>query len=61
VQVYEINGPFFFGVADSLQSVLENVELPPKIFILCMRNVPVIDGTVFMPSMSLLRDEKNAA
>jgi len=45
VEVYEINGPFFFGVADSLQSVLENVELPPKVFILRMRNVPVIDAT----------------
>lgn len=45
VEVYEINGPFFFGVADSLQNVLVNLELPPKVFILRMRNVPAIDAT----------------
>jgi SulP family sulfate permease len=44
-EVYEINGPFFFGIADSLQSVLPNLELPPKVFILRMRKVPAIDAT----------------
>ncbi len=45
VEVYEINGPFFFGIADSLQNVLTNMELPPKVFILRMRKVPAIDAT----------------
>lgn len=45
VEVYEINGPFFFGAADSLKHVLHNIERPPKVFILRMRNVPVIDAT----------------
>jgi SulP family sulfate permease len=45
VTVYEINGPFFFGIADSLQNVLLNMELPPKVFILRMRKVPAIDAT----------------
>lgn len=45
VEVYEINGPFFFGVADSLQSILPNLERLPKIFILRMRKVPAIDAT----------------
>lgn len=45
VEVYEINGPFFFGIADSLQSVLPHLERPPKVFILRMRNVPAIDAT----------------
>lgn len=45
VEVYEINGPFFFGVADSLQNVLPNMERPPKVFILRMRKVPAIDAT----------------
>ena len=45
VEVYEINGPFFFGIADSLQNVLPNLELPPKVFILRMRKVPAIDAT----------------
>lgn len=45
VEVYEINGPFFFGVADRLQHVLDNIECKPKVFILRMRKVPVIDAT----------------
>lgn len=45
VEVYEITGPFFFGVADSLKQVLSNLELPPKVFILRMRKVPVIDAS----------------
>lgn len=45
IEVYEINGPFFFGVADSLQNVLPNLERAPKVFILRMRKVPAIDAT----------------
>jgi len=45
VEVYEIDGPFFFGVADSLKRVLETLGYTPKIFILRMRKVPVIDAT----------------
>jgi SulP family sulfate permease len=35
----------FFGVADSLKDVLHNLEYPPKVFILRMRKVPVLDAT----------------
>lgn len=45
VEVYEVDGPFFFGIADSLKNVLANMERPPKIFILRMRKVPAIDAT----------------
>ena len=45
VEVYEINGPFFFGVADRLKDVLHNLERPPKVFILRMRRVPSIDAS----------------
>lgn len=45
VEIYEITGPFFFGVADSLKNVLSNLESPPKVFILRMRKVPVIDAS----------------
>jgi SulP family sulfate permease len=45
VEVYEINGPFFFGVADRLKDILHNLERPPKVFILRMRRVPSIDAT----------------
>jgi sulfate permease, SulP family len=45
VEVYEINGPFFFGVADRLKDTLRSLERPPKVFILRMRRVPAVDAT----------------
>jgi SulP family sulfate permease len=45
VEVYEINGPFFFGIADRLQDTLRGLERPPQVFILRMRRVPAMDAT----------------
>src|SRR4051794_13862524 len=45
VEVYEVNGPFFFGAADKLKDVMTEIDRPPKAFILRMRNVPAIDAT----------------
>ena len=45
IEVYEITGPFFFGVADTLQRVLRSVAKKPHAFILRMRDVPAIDST----------------
>jgi SulP family sulfate permease len=45
VEVYEINGPFFFGIADRLKDTLRGLERPPRAFILRMRRVPAIDAT----------------
>ncbi len=44
VEVYEIEGPLFFGVAEKLIDVLSLFERPPKVFILRMRHVPLIDA-----------------
>jgi len=45
VEVYEIEGPFFFGAADMLKDILNNLERPPKVYILRMRYVPFIDAS----------------
>jgi SulP family sulfate permease len=45
VDVYELNGPFFFGVADKVKNVLTSIKTYPKVFILRMRNVPMVDAT----------------
>ena len=45
VSVYEIDGPFFFGVADRLKDTLRAIERPPKVFVLRMRKVPAVDAT----------------
>lgn len=44
-EIYEINGPFFFGVADRLKNLLNELEEPPCIFILRMKKVPTIDAS----------------
>ncbi len=45
VEVYEVNGPFFFGVVDKVKDVLGTVTGKPKVFILRMRHVPMMDAT----------------
>lgn len=45
VEVYEVNGPFFFGAADKIKDVLHFVARKPKVFVLRMRNVPAIDAS----------------
>jgi SulP family sulfate permease len=45
VEVYEVNGPFFFGVVDKVKDVLRDLKGKPKVFILRMRNVPAMDAT----------------
>ncbi len=44
-EVFEIDGPFFFGVADLLQDTLAVLEKTPKTFILRLRKVPAVDAT----------------
>lgn len=44
VEVYEIEGPLFFGVAEKFIDTLSLFEHPPKVFILRMRHVPLIDA-----------------
>lgn len=45
VEVFEIKGPFFFGVAEKLKDTLDVIETPPKVLILRMRHVPAMDAT----------------
>ncbi|MGL5619105.1 MAG: STAS domain-containing protein, partial [Tannerellaceae bacterium] len=45
VEVYEIEGPFFFGVASKFDEYTKAVGDKPKIRIIRMRRVPFIDST----------------
>jgi SulP family sulfate permease len=45
VEVYQISGPLFFGAANRLDNLLDQFLQPPKVFILRMRLVPVIDAS----------------
>jgi SulP family sulfate permease len=52
VEVYEIDGPFFFGAAESFKQAVNSVATKPKVLIVRMRRVPVIDST----GIATLRD-----
>lgn len=45
VEVYEINGPFFFGAAETFKEKVGSVAAKPRVLIIRMRHVPVIDST----------------
>jgi len=45
VEVFQLRGPLFFGVASRLIEVLDTIARPPRAFILRMREVPLIDST----------------
>lgn len=45
VVMSRISGPFFFGVAMRLGEVLDRIGAPPRVFILDMSGVPIIDAT----------------
>ena len=45
VEVYEINGPYFFGIATKFEDVMAMLGDRPKVRIVRMRRVPFIDST----------------
>ena len=45
VEVYEINGPYFFGIATKFEEMMAQLGDRPKIRIIRMRRVPFIDST----------------
>jgi sulfate permease, SulP family len=45
VEVFEINGPFFFGAAEQFKDTLGQIANNPKVLIIRMRDVPAIDST----------------
>ena len=45
VEVFEIDGPFFFGAADKFKSALSEVRSTPAVLILRMRKVLSLDAT----------------
>jgi SulP family sulfate permease len=45
VEVYEINGPFFFGAAEKFKETMTQLRGRPAVLILRLRNVPAMDST----------------
>jgi SulP family sulfate permease len=52
VDVFEINGPFFFGAAEKFKDTMNDLAKRPHTLILGLRNVPAMDST----GLAALRD-----
>lgn len=55
VEVYEIDGPFFFGVANKFDDIMQTIGDKPKVRIIRMRKVPFMDSTGLHNLESLVR------
>ena len=45
IEVYEIDGPYFFGIANKFDEIMNQVGDKPKVRIIRMRKVPFMDST----------------
>ncbi len=57
VELFEINGPLFFGAAYKFKDAIRVIETPPLALIIRMRNVPIIDAT----GINILKDVHKSA
>ncbi len=56
IDIFEINGPLFFGAAYKFKDAMRIVENPAKVLIIRMKNVPVIDATGIRTLQEVHRD-----
>ena len=49
VEVYEINGPYFFGAGNKFEEIMATFGDRPKVRIIRMRKVPFVDSTGIRP------------
>lgn len=55
IQLFEINGPLFFGAARQFQETIASYKKEYKVVILRMRYVPMIDATGFQSLKEILK------
>ncbi|NLK48687.1 MAG: sulfate permease [Bacteroidales bacterium] len=58
VEVYEIEGPFFFGLANKFEETMKKIGSSPDVRIIRMRKVPFIDSTGLNNLSNLIRMSK---
>jgi sulfate permease, SulP family len=59
VEVFEITGPLFFGAAYKFKDAIRFAEKKPHIFIIRMRQVPIIDATGIKTIEEVQKDLKH--
>lgn len=57
-EVFEITGPLFFGAAYKFKDAVRLIEKAPKVLIIRMRNVPIIDATGIKTIREVYRESK---
>jgi SulP family sulfate permease len=55
VEIFELTGPMFFGAAYKFKDAIRVIEKKPKVLIVRMRHVPVIDATGIHTIKDVLR------
>jgi SulP family sulfate permease len=58
VEVFEITGPLFFGAAYKFKEAMRFIENPPKVLIIRMRKVPIIDATGIKTIKEVYKESK---
>ena len=56
VEIFEIEGPLFFGAVYKFTDAIRQIEKPPRVLILRMKQVPLIDATGIKALKDVLRD-----
>ena len=59
VEVFEVSGPMFFGAAYKFKESLKLMAKLPKVLIIRMRSVPVIDATGLHTLEEVFKQSKN--
>lgn len=56
VEVFEINGPMFFGAAYKFKDAMSVIKTPPRVLVVRMKNVPIIDATGIHAMKDIIHD-----
>lgn len=59
VEIYEVNGPLFFGAAYKFKDAMKLSVKKPKVLIIRMRHVPTIDATGLHHLKEIVKDFQN--
>ncbi len=59
VEVFEVNGPFFFGIANKFEEAEKQTTRKPKVRIIRLRRVPFIDSTGLANLMNFVQRSLN--
>ena len=59
IEIFEITGPLFFGAAHKFKDAIKFIEKPPKVLVIRMRRVPIIDATGIKTIAEVYKESKH--